>query len=437
MYKDPEMVNKMKYRANFEPSAPRHNPPAPGCSRCRDTTGLGLPNTCYCPSHINDIFDGSHYRSLRDTAVTVNGKVYAHRFFGDSRDIALGFSTDGFTPFKRGKQTCWPLILYNMNLPPEERFHKDNIICVGVIPGPKKPHDPDSFLWALVEELLMLAIGIAVFDVTLAAMFLLRVFLIILGGDIPAMTMIMHMKGHNAYSSCRMCNIHGVQIPDSTAKVYYIPLDRSRHPSVMRGDNEPACYDPLALPLRTHEEFISQANEVETRHVQAEANRLAKLYGIKGRPILSALASLAFPTSVPFDFMHLLWENTLPNLVQLWTGEFKGLDEGCEEYQLDPHDWEAVGKATKETGATIPSSFGPRLPNINDERMYYTADMWSFWTLHVAPVLLKWKFKHVKYYDHFLQLVRLLHKCLQFEFTPQDVSEIRIGFAKWVQKYEQ
>jgi len=72
----------------------------------------------------------------------------------------LGLSTDGFGPFKHHIKTAWPIILFNYNLPSEERFQKDNIISVGIIPGPKKPGDCDSFLWPLIQELLQLAIGV-------------------------------------------------------------------------------------------------------------------------------------------------------------------------------------------------------------------------------------------------------------------------------------
>ena len=96
------------------------------------------------------------------------------------------------------------------------------------------------------------------------------------------------------------------------------------------------------------------------------------------------------------DFMHLFWENTLPNLVMLWTGEFKGLDEGRETYTIDSTTWDAIGQATALSGGTIPSVFGPRLPDFAKDRMWYTADMWSFWTLYLGPSLLARKFKHEK-----------------------------------------
>lgn len=110
--------------------------------------------------NIRDIFDASHYQDLLKTFVTVAGEYLGHRFFSDPCDIALGLSFHGFGPFKRRKHTCWPIIIFNYNLPPEVRFKLSNLICVGVIPGPKQAKDTDSFLAPLVEELLGAAWGV-------------------------------------------------------------------------------------------------------------------------------------------------------------------------------------------------------------------------------------------------------------------------------------
>ena len=118
----------------------------------------------YNPNKITDIFDGAHYRSLLETPVTIGDEELPMWFFSDPRDVALGFSTDGFGPFKRRNKTAWPLIIFNYNIPPKERFRKEHIISLGTIPGPKKPADMDSFLWPLVQELLQLEIGVSAFD---------------------------------------------------------------------------------------------------------------------------------------------------------------------------------------------------------------------------------------------------------------------------------
>ncbi|KZV73981.1 hypothetical protein PENSPDRAFT_711539 [Peniophora sp. CONT] len=135
--------------------------------------------------------------------------------------------------------------------------------------------------------------------------------------------------------------------------------------------------------------------------------------------------------------MHLIWENLVKNLVLHWTGTFKSLGEGAGSYRIDKSVWDAIGAAAAVSGDTIPGCFGARPPNFAAEKMSSTADTWSFWTLYLAPIQLDRKFTERKYYDHFVQLVRLLHMCLQFEITRTEVAEIRQGFIDWVEKYEE
>lgn len=386
---------------------------------------------------IADVFDGSHYSMLRKTRVNIDHKVFGHSYFSDPRDVALGLSSDGFAPFNKRKSTAWPIIIFNYNLPPEIRFHVSNILSLGVIPGPKKPQDCDSFLWPFVQELLRLAQGVRAFDVLTKTLFILRAFLILVFGDIPAVSMLMRMKGHNGVSPCRMCEIKGLRVPGTRATTHYVPLNQTPHPDVQQDQNRTQKYDSRNLPLRTHSSFLAQAAEVDAATTNVSAANLAKTYGIKGRPLLSFLHSLSFPCCFPYDFMHLIWENLIKNLVLLWTGEFKGLDEGNQSYELAETVWEAIGKGTAASGSTIPSAYGSRVPNITQDKSGCTADMWSFWTLYLGPVLLRNRFRNAKYYRHFVKLVKLLHICLQFEISREEIETVREGFIKWVKEYEE
>ncbi|KAJ7362705.1 hypothetical protein DFH08DRAFT_910807 [Mycena albidolilacea] len=134
--------------------------------------------------------------------------------------------------------------------------------------------------------------------------------------------------------------------------------------------------------------------------------------------------------------MHLIWENLVKNLTLLWTGEFKKLDGGSEEYELGKGVWEAVAASTSAASDTIPSAYGSRIPSIAKDRPNVSAEMWSFWTLYPGPVLLRRRFKRPKYYRHFVQLVRLLNLCMQFEITDEEIETLRTGFIAWVEEYE-
>ena len=94
---------------------------------------------------------------------------------------------------------------------------------------------------------------------------------------------------------------------------------------------------------------MKQAIQVQFAATEPDSERLAKLYGIKGVAILSALSSLSFPSSFPYDFMHLIWENVIKNLMLLWTGKYKDLDEGTEEYKFPSAIWDTIGSATADS----------------------------------------------------------------------------------------
>ena len=388
----------------------------------------------HTPGKINDVFDGSHYRSLLGQQVHLNGKNLSHKFFEDHRDIALGLSADGFTPFRKRKSSTWAFILFNYNLPPDIRFHVENIMTLGVV-GPRKPVDPDSFLWPAIQELLRLLVGVRAFDAVTSSIFCLRAFLILVFGDIPAVALLMRMKGHNSIFPCRMCNISGIRIPGSRSTTHYVPLDRSRHPDVQVDQTKVKAFDPDNLPSRTHDQLRAQANEVQLSLTNSD--NLGKAYGINGLSIFFYLSSISFPISFPYDFMHLIWENLIPNLVLFWTGNFKNLDQGTQPYELAQPVWLAIGEATAASGRHIPSAYGPRLLNIAKDRSYFSADMWSFWTIYLGPILLQRRFQRPRFHSHFVHLVRLLNLCLQFEITDDQVEEVRSGFIRWVKEYEE
>ncbi|KAG9078309.1 hypothetical protein FRC06_008433, partial [Ceratobasidium sp. 370] len=160
-----------------------------------------------------DVYDGEHYRQPWETMVHNDD---GYRFFDNPEDIALGLSTDGFMLLKRwrrGLLTAWPIILINYNLHPRIQTQLENVICVGVVPGPKQCKDLNSFLIPLLEELLRLENGIQESKVTTAgdmgekegSYFVLCVFIIIIFGDIPAIAKLLAMKGHNTIFPCRAC----------------------------------------------------------------------------------------------------------------------------------------------------------------------------------------------------------------------------------------
>jgi hypothetical protein len=66
--------------------------------------------------------------------------------------MAPGLLADKFKPFSRQKSIARLPDCFNCNLPPETQSQQEKIIILGVIPGPKKPIDVDSFIFPGREE---------------------------------------------------------------------------------------------------------------------------------------------------------------------------------------------------------------------------------------------------------------------------------------------
>ena len=247
---------------------------------------------------LRDVFDGDLYQSYHLNQLGL---------FRDNRDIALHMSLDGVQVVNMRHHEVTPVILINLNLPPEERYKVENILASMVIPGPKKPNDLDSFLRPLVEELKGLDHGAEAFDANTGQTFTLRAWVTMVTGDGPAIAEAIGFKRPgNAYRPCRCCLIKGKHGPaqgQNKNRTYYVPHTdyNFRHPP-FRGDDADTR-ELIAL--------VEEANSA------AESKR----WGITRASILLELRSLHFTRSFPMDLMHCVLLNITETLFKLWIRE--------------------------------------------------------------------------------------------------------------------
>ena len=99
--------------------------------------------------------------------------------------------------------------------------------------------------------------------------------------------------------------------------------------------------------------MLGMGRQVQQALTNAEAEQLAKEYGVKGVPVLSFIQSVQFPWSFPYNLMHLIFENLVPNLIQLWTNDFKDLGTADDPFVIRPNIWQEVGEATAVESNTL------------------------------------------------------------------------------------
>jgi len=388
---------------------------------------------------IQDVFDCKLYRDSLQRKVVVNGLELEHKHFSDHRDIALGLSGDGIQIFRRVKfghasASVTPLILINYNLPPNIRTHNSNVIPLGIIPGPKGPSDTNSFLWPLKQELDSLSHGISTYDSTADEPFRLHAHLLYDLGDIPWINKTMGVKGQNARCPCRSCDIVGFRDASKPRNPYYSPL----RPPIIRPPNKQPVNNPRLTPatltLRTHEGFKDRIDEINGQRTQTSRKEMAKQYGVNEESILYTQSSMRFPKSFPWEFMHLFFENLIPNLIALWKGKF-GQDVEVGPWRIPDAVWLVIGVETAASVRQIPSSFVGNIPNIATDEHIYKAEFYSFWFVYLAPILLRGRLPP-KYYDHACDLARIIKLCLSYKMSRLELGEVREGLQNWVAQYE-
>ena len=143
----------------------------------------------------------------------------------------------------------------------------------------------------------------------------------------------LNLKGRDRLSPCHSCNIHSVCNISAQGKTYYVPLctpdlAHQTQPSVQ----------PKALDLHTHHQFLKTINQLDSvknpTQTKKQHPQIAKESRIWGPSALWWIGSLNYAWCMPWKWMHLFLENVVPTLVDHWTGCFKGLDSGVENYEI-------------------------------------------------------------------------------------------------------
>ena len=136
-----------------------------------------------------DVYDGGVWQNFADSL----GQSY----FSNKRNLGGMFNIDWFQAFEGSDHSIGAMYMVLVNLPREIRFKKENVILVGIIPGPKEPAlNVNSFLKPLVNKLLAFWKGVSL--VEKSELQLYRFVLLCISSDLPATRKCCGFMSYNA-----------------------------------------------------------------------------------------------------------------------------------------------------------------------------------------------------------------------------------------------
>lgn len=197
---------------------------------------------------LEDFFDGKIYKEC--AARNIN-----------SNNLYINLHVDAFQPFKNSSNHSMVMVMVTlMNLPPEiryrlfyknlvpaltgkrncyspiHRYKEENVLILGILPGPNKPYDLFSFLYPWISEIMVMEDKGLVVKTNSNQDLVYKVFLVSVVGDIPGVAELCGHQGHAAYSGCRICTIsgsrdNGMHFPsfDSQGRVLSSPIRTKEH----------------------------------------------------------------------------------------------------------------------------------------------------------------------------------------------------------------
>lgn len=310
--------------------------------QCEEWRSRKIPTNC-----MFDVYDGKVWSEFM---------VYKEKpFLAEKYNLALMVNVDWFQPFKFSEYSVGVIYLAILNLPRTMRYKIENILIVGIIPGPKEPSSLNTYMSPLVDELLDLwENGLSIEIGAQAAN--VRAALICAACDIPAARKLCGFLGHSS-SHCPRCNIR------------------------FSYDKEYKKMDYSGIT-----EYTSKSNSLHVQH--AEATRLChtqakkEAYEHEHGSRYSELMRLPYFDCVRFtiiDPMHNLFLGTSKYILKnIWLSEDSPL--------ISRKDMSAIQEIVDST--KLPSTIG-RIPHkIESSFSSFTADQWKNWILYFSLVAL-------------------------------------------------
>lgn len=300
---------------------------------------------------LSDVIHGTVWRDFKGPD--------GSRFMSHQRNIALMMNVDWFQPFKHSPYSVGVIYLAFMNLPRGERYRRENIIVVGIIPGPGEPSSLNPYLVPVVSELNELwEDGIEVChsgSPRIPERFFAA--LLLVACDVPAARKLCGFLGHGARRGCSKCKKEFIPGEHFGTKMNFGGFENC----MPRTNIEHRCEAQEILAEDTYQGRENKQSKYGTRYTE-----LMKLeyFDCIRFTIIDPMHNLFLGTA-----KHMMKNVWLPNKI-LKQNDLKSIQELIDNMK-------------------VPSNMG-RIPNkIASNFASFTSDQWKLWTVVYSEFALK------------------------------------------------
>lgn len=331
--------------------------------RARDRSSCGS---------IEDIYDGNIWKDYQ--------QCLGSPFLCQPFSFAFVLNIDWFQPYTHTTSSIGVIYLTVLNLPRVVRYKRENVILVGIIPGPHEPKDINSFLKPLVDELLQLWNGVKL-SIQIASCCteeIVRCAILCVSCDIPAGRKTCGFLGHTAKLGCSKC-----------LKIFPGAIGNKNY----SGFN---CEQWEKRNNKQHRKAVQSIQKCKTKTKQSAAE---SLHGCRYSCLLD-LPYFDAPRMLCIDPMHNLFLGTGKHMLSVWM----------------KHD--LISKVHFETiqhfvdSINVPRDIGRIPTKISSGFSGFKADQFRTWiTIYSIPALFNiLPREHLECWRHFVLACRILCK---------------------------
>ena len=340
---------------------------------------------------LGDIYDGRVW------------KQFHSEFLSTPFSYLLTFNVDWFQPFKRCEYSVGAIYCVVQNLPRVERYKEENVILVGLIPGPKEPSlSINSYLLPFIEELHLYYFNGLKLKSPYGSEITVQLALSCVSCDVPATRKLCGFLGHNARLGCNKC--YKEFLTNESGYPDYSGYDRSNW-----------------VP-RTASQHHSDCEKIKKEVTKTSIRNAESALGVR----YSALLKLPYFDPVSFvavDIMHNLFLGTGKQMFQLWIE--LGLLKKRDLAQIDILIQNFV----------VPKNVG-RLPaSMQSNYSSFKAAQWSSWITIYSPIVLN-KLLLNEHYIVWLLFVRACKILTQQILCVSDVETADMLLVTFCKKFQ-